>query len=83
MNKEQIRLETTEIVRSVIRHSDFELTDEMTAGEIKGWDSLSHMVIITEIEKHFHIKFSFSDILKFNNMADLFNCLSEKMQQQT
>jgi acyl carrier protein len=79
MTKEQMRKETTEIVKRVLKHEDFELTDEMTAGEIKGWDSLSHMVIITEVEKHFNIKLSFHDVLNFNDMSDLFNCILNKI----
>lgn len=79
MTKEQIRQETAQIVQSVLKHSDFELTDEMTAGQIRGWDSLSHMVIITEIEKHFYVRFTFSDILSFNNMSDMFDCIIRKL----
>jgi acyl carrier protein len=79
MTKEQIRNETTEIAKRVLKHGDFELTDEMTVGDIKGWDSLSHMVIISEVEKHFNIKLSFTDVLNFENMADLFNCVLSKL----
>ncbi len=81
MTREQIIQDMTAIVQSVLKHSDFKLTEEMTAGQIKGWDSLSHMVIITEIEKHFKVKFSFSDILNLNNMGDMFNLLESKLDK--
>jgi len=79
MERVQIVQAITEIVKRILKHSDFELTDERKAGEIKGWDSLTHMVIITEIEKHFGVKFSFSDILNLTNMGDMFNLLETKL----
>lgn len=79
MDKKQLVKEVTEIVTKVLKHSDFELKDETTAEEIKGWDSLSHMMIITEIEKHFNLKFSFMEVLNFNTMADLFSCVLAKI----
>ena len=78
MDKEKVIREVSEIVRNVLKHDDFNLTEEMTAGEIRGWDSLSHMLIITEIEKHFNVKFSFVEVLNFSTMADLFNGIQSK-----
>jgi acyl carrier protein len=80
MTKNQIRDEVTSIVARVLNHTNFELTDCITAGEIDGWDSLSHMVIISEVEKHFKIRFSFADVLNFNTMSDLFNSIIEKVE---
>jgi acyl carrier protein len=78
MTRQQIIQNTIDIVSSVLKHCDFELKDDMTAGQIRGWDSLSHMMIISEIEKRFNVKFSFSDVLNFNTMADLFDCIQNK-----
>ncbi len=79
MLKNQIVEEVTVIVKDILAHDDFVLTDEKTAGEIKGWDSLTHMEIIVAIEKHFNIKFSFMEIMNFANMGDMFNCISGKL----
>lgn len=79
MSKEQLVMEITEIVKGVLKHCDFELKDETTAEEIKGWDSLSHMVIITKIEEHFHIKFDFLDILNINNIGQLIDLVQTKL----
>ncbi len=79
MTKEQVKQNVSAIVQDVLKHSDFDLTDDTTAGDIKGWDSLSHMVIITEIEKHFNVKFSFVEVINFNTMADLYICILSKI----
>lgn len=81
MDRKQIVQETTEIVKSILKHEDFILNDEKTAGEIKGWDSLTHMEIIVAIEKHFNLKFSFMEIMNFQNMGDMFDCILNKLEQ--
>lgn len=79
MTKEQVRQAVSAIVRDVLRHDDFNLTDDTTAGDIKGWDSLSHMLIISGIEKHFDVKFGFMEMINFNTMSDLFNSILSKI----
>jgi acyl carrier protein len=36
---------------------DFDLKDDTTADEVPGWDSLSHVNVILDIEKEFQIRF--------------------------
>lgn len=78
MEKAQIVKEIEEIVGKILK-SKVTLTDEMTAGEVQGWDSLSHMEIIVAIEKHFNVKFSFMDIMNFQNMGSMFDCIDQKL----
>jgi acyl carrier protein len=75
----QIVKETTEVAAKILKHNDFILSDDMTAGQIKGWDSLTHMEIIVALEKHFKTKISFSDLMIMNNMGDLFSLLESRL----
>lgn len=63
----------------VLEHENFEITDELTAKDVDGWDSLSHMMIITEIEKVFTIKFKLRDLNKLNNMGSLIELIKTKL----
>ena len=47
MNKENITNEIEDILVNVLKHHDFTLTDELSAKDVEGWDSLTHMIIIT------------------------------------
>jgi len=78
MDREQIRSKMSDIVESVLRHRKFELKDETTAGEIDGWDSLSHMVIISEIEKAMNMKFAFIEIVNMECMGDMIDLIISK-----
>jgi acyl carrier protein len=79
MNKPEVLETIHEILKKVLKHSDFTLTDELTAADVKGWDSLSHMMIITEIEKGFGIKFKFRELNQLRNMGTLVDLIMSKV----
>jgi len=73
--KERIR----KIIISILKHENFEMKDELTAGDVDGWDSLSHMAIITGIEKEFEIKFKLRELNKMKNMGSLVELVQSKL----
>lgn len=80
MDKSAIVDKVKDILVGVLKHENFEMKDEVTASEIKGWDSLSHMIIITEIEKAFSIRFRLKELNKLNNMGALLDLIQAKSQ---
>ena len=59
------------IFRKVLKRDDITLTESTTAHDVDGWDSLTNMVLITEIENKFGVRFSFHEIVKLKNVGDL------------
>jgi acyl carrier protein len=54
------------------------MKDELSAAEVDGWDSLTHMIIITEIEKKFQISFKLKELNKLSNLGSLINLIQLK-----
>jgi len=52
---------------------------EMTANDIDGWDSLSHVNLIVTIETRFKIRFTQKELLTFKNIGDLLDCIKGKI----
>jgi acyl carrier protein len=50
------------VFRNVFGDDDIVLKDSMTADDIDGWDSLTHINLIVSIEKQFGIKFATAEI---------------------
>ena len=50
---------------------DIVLTDETTAADIEGWDSLSNVRLLVQIELDFNITFSSSEIADIPNVGEL------------
>ncbi|GAA3607123.1 acyl carrier protein [Flavivirga amylovorans] len=67
------------VLESTLEHTNFEMHDELTAKDVDGWDSLSHMIIITKIEKAFNIKFKLRDLNKLKNMGSLVSVIQSKI----
>lgn len=67
-----------EIFRKVLKKDDIALTEDTTANDVDGWDSLTNMVLITEIENKFGVRFTFRDIVKLKNVGDLCRTIMNK-----
>jgi len=50
---------------------EFDIRDEMLAGEVPGWDSLSHARIISAVETEYGTRFKTLELLKLRNVGDL------------
>jgi acyl carrier protein len=44
---------------------------ELSADDVDGWDSLTHLRLILTVEKAFHVKFSAAEIGKLKNVGGL------------
>jgi len=53
---------------------------EMTANNVEGWDSLSHVNLIIAVENKFNIRFSQKELLALKNVGDLLNCIEKQIQ---
>ncbi|WP_233195817.1 acyl carrier protein [Aquimarina sp. MAR_2010_214] len=79
MNKEEILSKVKDAFVSVLEHDNFKLTDETTADDVDGWESITHMMIISEIEKSFNIKFKLMDLMNMNNVGDLIKTIESEL----
>ncbi len=79
MDKNNITDKLTSVFRTVFENEDLTLTDEMTANDVDNWDSLTHMILVTEIEKDFEVKFKLKDLNKMKNVGNLIEVLISKL----
>ena len=59
--------------------SDFELTGEMLATEVPGWDSLSHVRILAAVEKELGVRFRGLEVMRLKNLGDLQALVDKKL----
>ena len=71
MDEQEIYERLTKIFEDVFDEDAIKITPELTAKDVDGWDSLTHIRLILTIEKAFKIKFSTSEIGKLENVGDL------------
>ena len=78
MERNQILAEVQDIFRDVLDNEEIELQDATTADDIEEWDSLTHIQLIVAIEKYFKIKFTSKEILSWQNVGQMIDCIAEK-----
>lgn len=61
----------------VFENDAIEIARTTTAADVEGWDSLTHIELIAEVEKHFGVKFKLTEIMKFKNVGDLADCIEK------
>ena len=68
-----------QVFRIVFKNEGLMITSITSAKDIKMWDSLTHLELIASIEDTFKIKFSFSEVMQFNTVADITIVLEKKV----
>lgn len=79
MEREELKSKLKDILVEILKHDDFEMRDDLTAAQVEGWDSLSHAMIIMEIETNFGAKFSLREINKLSDMGSLLDLIQTKL----
>lgn len=65
----------------IINHtfeSNYSITESTSAEEIDEWDSITHIELITNIEKEFKVRFALGELQSLKNVGDLVNLVINK-----
>jgi acyl carrier protein len=68
-----------EIFRMVFDDDTIRIAPDMTANDIDGWDSLSHINLIIAVEGKFKIRFTQRELLTLKNVGDLLKAIEGKI----
>jgi acyl carrier protein len=69
----------TEIFHDVFMRDDLILASEMSAPDIKGWDSFKQIEIIMATEERFGIQMNTREIDSLRNVGDLVRVVASKV----
>lgn len=75
MTREQGAAHLTDIMRDVFDIDDLQYRDGLTAGEVEGWDSLSHVRFLVAVEKGFGLRFTSREIDAFTNVGEVLDVI--------
>ena len=67
------------IFREVFDNDELNVNDKMQAKDVEGWDSLTHISLIMAIEEAFSIKFNTREVMGFQNVGEMLDCLPSKI----
>jgi acyl carrier protein len=81
VNPEEIRSGLEEVVGTVLDRR-VALDDGTRPGDVDGWDSLAHVIVIVALERRFDVKFKGTEIADASTVGDLVRLIELKRLQQ-
>tara|TARA_B110000971_G_C19635510_1_gene331089 strand:+ start:73 stop:315 length:243 start_codon:yes stop_codon:yes gene_type:complete len=69
----------TKIFQKTFSDDSILLVNELTANDVNDWDSLTHMILISEIEQDLNIKFKLKELNKMKNVGALIEIIASKI----
>jgi acyl carrier protein len=70
------------VFRKVFKNESITVNRDTTAKDITGWDSITHLHIISGMEEEFHIEITGFEVMNMENVGDLMDLLEEKLSDQ-
>ncbi len=74
--KKKTELKILNIVKKILKNKKIYILSGPS--NCKDWDSLNHMLIITEVSRYFKKKISFRETIEINSVKDLINIITKK-----
>jgi len=75
----EFRTGVQDAFRDVFDDDKLEIFDAMQAKDVQGWDSLTHITLIMTLEDTFRVKFSTREVMGFQNVGEMLDCLQRKL----
>ncbi len=69
-----------EIFRDLFDDEGIVLSDDTSAKDIAGWDSLANVKLIVRIEKAFKVRFRTGELVEIKNVGELLALITKKSQ---
>ena len=69
----------TEVFHNVMDNSKIVLKPETSAKDISEWDSITHVLLIVDVEKRFRVKFTAAEIQALQNVGEMVALIERKL----
>ena len=81
MSREEVFEKLDQVFQDVFDDESLHVTDETTAADVDGWDSLEHIDLMASVERAFGIRFSMGEITRMKNVGEMADLILEKLEQ--
>jgi acyl carrier protein len=78
LDREQVSDRLNGIFRDIFDNDDISVTDNTTAADIDGWDSLAHITLILGVEREFRIKMTASEVGSLKNVGQMIDIITAR-----
>jgi len=69
-----------QIFKSVMNCEDIIFSQKLTADDVSNWDSMSNIILLIELERHFSIRFNPMEVFGIPNIGSLIELIELKLK---
>lgn len=81
MSEQDMMARVDNVFRKVFKNDGISVQRETTAKDIAGWDSITHLDIISGMEKEFNVEITGFEVMNMSNVGDLYDLLTQKLTE--
>jgi acyl carrier protein len=78
MDTATIEATLSEIMREVLDDPSITLSADTVATDVPGWDSMTNITFVVEVERRFGVKFKTAEIEEMHNVGDMVKMIRAK-----
>ena len=79
MSGEDLLAGVQDVFRDVFDEPEMVITRHSSAENVPDWDSLTHVNLVTAIERRYKVKFALGELQELKEVGDLLELLSKKL----
>ena len=82
MERNEVFEKMQEISRDVFEDENLVITESTSAADVAGWDSLTHLSFVNELEELFDVAFTLDEVSGSKNIGELLNTLMKHIDEK-
>lgn len=82
MERDEVFEKMKKISKDVFDDDELIITESTTAADVAGWDSLTHLAFVNELEEIFEVAFTLDEVSNSKNMGELLNALMKYIEEK-
>ena len=80
MTRAEIMEKIQGICKDVFEDEAVVITEETTAADVDGWDSLTHLSLMNELEEAFDVEFMLDEVIGAAKIGDLVDIIEQRIK---
>lgn len=82
MTRKEVYERLNDVFADVFDNDGLTVNDETTAADVDGWDSLTHVALIDEMEDEFDMTFDMNTIVNQKNVGEMVDIIMKKEEKE-
>lgn len=80
MSRKKVFSKVQDIFRDIFDDGDLVINEDTNSDDVEDWDSLSHISLVSAVEKEFNIKFALGELMALKDVGAMVDLIVKKLK---